>query len=295
MNSIKYFYMSFFTLSILLFTSNLSLSQTEGETIFTQTCRACHTIGEGKLVGPDLYNVAQRRSEAWLVSFIKSSQTLINNNDADAVAIFNEFNKVIMPDQNLTDTQIKNLLDYITQKSATTDTSKTQSLKVVFRLQNKGGFKINELGKSDLIEAQNLFSGETRLINDGPSCISCHNVVNDNLLSGGLLAKDLTTAFSRLGGESAVNSIISNSPFPAMNAAYKDNPITPDEAFLLTAFLYSSEKDSVYQNTTDYKGTFLNTGLIASAMLFGFYGIFWWNRKRRSVNHDIYKRQLKTK
>ena len=45
------------------------------------TCAACHTIGKGKLIGPDLKGITERHEEAWLYSFIKSSQTMVNNGD----------------------------------------------------------------------------------------------------------------------------------------------------------------------------------------------------------------------
>lgn len=76
-------------------------------------CAACHTIGGGKLIGPDLQGVTERRSEEWLLSFIRSSQTMINNGDEAAVALFEEYNKIPMPDNNLSDEQIKGILAYI--------------------------------------------------------------------------------------------------------------------------------------------------------------------------------------
>lgn len=87
-----------------------------GETLFKQTCIACHSIGNGKLVGPDLKGVTTRRTEAWLVKFIKSSQTLIKSGDKAAVALFNENNKIVMPDHALTDAQVKSILAYIKKK-----------------------------------------------------------------------------------------------------------------------------------------------------------------------------------
>ena len=37
-----------------------------GEQAFKTKCAACHTIGGGKLVGPDLKEVTTRRDDAWL-------------------------------------------------------------------------------------------------------------------------------------------------------------------------------------------------------------------------------------
>ena len=77
------------------------------------TCAACHTIGKGKLIGPDLKGVTERREEAWLLSFIKSSQTVVKSGDEIAVQLFEEFNKIPMPDNPLSDKQVKGILTYI--------------------------------------------------------------------------------------------------------------------------------------------------------------------------------------
>lgn len=109
--TIKRFLLSgFFTL--LLFT-NLSIGQTaEAEANFV-VCKACHTIGGGKLVGPDLEGVTERRDEAWLIKFIQNSQDMINAGDPIAVQVFEENNKIPMPPNNLTPDQIKDILLYI--------------------------------------------------------------------------------------------------------------------------------------------------------------------------------------
>jgi hypothetical protein len=76
-------------------------------------CAACHTIGKGKLIGPDLKGITERRDKAWLYSFIRSSQTMIQNGDPISVQLFEEYNKIPMPDNNLTDEQIDGILAYI--------------------------------------------------------------------------------------------------------------------------------------------------------------------------------------
>jgi cytochrome c2 len=93
--------------------SSFISQQSNGEKTFKQSCAACHSIGNGKIVGPDLKGVTTRRTEAWLIKFIKSSQTMVKGGDKTAVALFNENNKIVMPDQNLSDVQIKEVLAYI--------------------------------------------------------------------------------------------------------------------------------------------------------------------------------------
>lgn len=102
-------------MAVLLFASIVPVSaQNQGETSFKQTCAACHSIGKGKLVGPDLLNVQERRTEEWLLKFIKSSQSMIKSGDKYADSLFQVYNQVVMPDQPaLSDGQIKDILTYI--------------------------------------------------------------------------------------------------------------------------------------------------------------------------------------
>ena len=37
---------------------------------FRQNCISCHTIGGGRLTGPDLKGVGQRKDHGWLVDFL---------------------------------------------------------------------------------------------------------------------------------------------------------------------------------------------------------------------------------
>ena len=103
-----------FILSVcLLLLPKVHYSQPNGEAIFMQTCAACHTVGGGKLVGPDLLGVENRHSEDWLGKFIKSSQSLISSGDEEAIKVFNENNMIPMPDQPLSDKEIKMVLTFI--------------------------------------------------------------------------------------------------------------------------------------------------------------------------------------
>jgi len=92
-----------------------------GEAIFNGYCMACHSIGSGNLVGPDLRGVNGRYEEDWLLSFIKSSQTMVANGDERAVKVFNQFSSIPMPDQPLSDEEVKALLAYIEVRTKVLD------------------------------------------------------------------------------------------------------------------------------------------------------------------------------
>lgn len=110
------------TILFFLISFNTASAQdiTAGEGSFKQICAACHKIGGGRLVGPDLANVDQRRPEEWILKFVKSSQSVVKSGDKYADSLFQAFNQVVMPDQpSLSDEQIKGIISYIKTKSST--------------------------------------------------------------------------------------------------------------------------------------------------------------------------------
>jgi mono/diheme cytochrome c family protein len=109
--------------ALLIFNSNQVLSQdvAAGEKLFKNNCAQCHKVTDQKLVGPGLKGVAERvpkPAEAWLIKWIKNSQSLVKAGDAYAVKIFEEYNKSVMPSQAVTDDEIKSILAYIANPPA---------------------------------------------------------------------------------------------------------------------------------------------------------------------------------
>lgn len=85
-----------------------------GKKIFQVNCAACHKL-EKKLIGPPLGNISDKRQITWLKSFIKDSQAMIKAGDKDAVAIYEEYQKVLMlPFPQLTDKEIEDVIHYTT-------------------------------------------------------------------------------------------------------------------------------------------------------------------------------------
>jgi len=83
-----------------------------GETLFRQNCKSCHNLHQ-KLVGPALDGINERRDSAWIYRFVKGSQAMVEAGDPTAVALFQEYNQVIMPNQTVTDDELASILDYI--------------------------------------------------------------------------------------------------------------------------------------------------------------------------------------
>ncbi|WP_447642854.1 MULTISPECIES: c-type cytochrome [Chitinophagaceae] len=89
-----------------------------GQAIFSQNCTSCHAVGK-QVVGPDLMNVDQLRSQDWIINFVHSSQTVIKSGDTAAVRLYGEFNKTLMPDHpQLSKEDIINIIAYIKDASA---------------------------------------------------------------------------------------------------------------------------------------------------------------------------------
>lgn len=257
---------------------SLAVAQNSGEAIFKQTCVACHTIGRGKLVGPDLANVQDQRPQEWLIKFIRSSQTVIKSGDKYADSLFKAYNQMPMPDHaNLTDNQIRDVLAYIkTQSGATQTVAASAPLPP---------------GNSDRGRA--LFVGNVRFANNGAACNSCHNVEIKGYLSGGALGKDLTHAVTRLSA-SGVAAIVSGLPFPQMKETYTSHPVTPQEIADITAFLTVADKEAPAE-TASNAGAYLLFGGAAGLMILALlYSIFWVKRKKLPVYFRVFRRQLKS-
>ncbi len=259
------------------FTFIISLNaQNQGEQLFKQRCTACHTVGGGKLIGPDLANVQVRRTEEWIIKFVQSSQSVIKSGDTTAVTIFNQHNKVVMPDQDLNDNQIKSIVAYIAANSPDVNNPNVKTPLQIFNAAS--------ITAADIENGKNLFEGLTKLTNGGPACISCHNINNQVMFNGGLLAKDLTTAFSRLSA-AGVDGILRNPPFPAMVNAFGSAQLTDQEIKGILAFLYYADSKGEVQLSPLQTQFDLLIGIIVGINIaLGIFFFMWQRVKKYSVN-----------
>jgi mono/diheme cytochrome c family protein len=85
---------------------------TRGGELFTQKgCVACHKIGEGRLVGPDLMGVTERRSFEWIYAMVTTPDSMLQN-DSTAKALFAEY-FTPMPDQKVQPDEGQALYEYL--------------------------------------------------------------------------------------------------------------------------------------------------------------------------------------
>ncbi|MCC6252726.1 MAG: hypothetical protein IT238_09725 [Bacteroidia bacterium] len=145
----------------------------------------------------------------------------------------------------------------------------------------------------EVLEGKNLFEGRVRFENRGPSCISCHSVNSKDVAMGGLLAKNLTDVYTRMG--EGLSAWLAAPPFPAMASSYQNNPLTDSERVKLQTFLkYVNDADQKTKVAEDKGyGVMLTAGLTGVAIIIIFIGIIWRVRKTKMVKQEIFDRQIK--
>jgi mono/diheme cytochrome c family protein len=90
----------------------------KGKEIFDANCASCHGI-QNRGAGPALKDVHLRRSEEWLLKWIKNNEALRKSGDAQALQVFNDNGGSIMPVfGSLAETDIKSIIAYVKEESA---------------------------------------------------------------------------------------------------------------------------------------------------------------------------------
>lgn len=83
----------------------------KGKQAFESKCLACHSIGQGNKLGPDLAGITKRRDDAWLAAWLESPEKMLLT-DEDAKAMLKEYHNIPMPNQNLSKPEIQQYLKY---------------------------------------------------------------------------------------------------------------------------------------------------------------------------------------
>ncbi len=96
-----------------------------GKYLFGRDCIACHTIGHGDKVGPDLAGVTHLRDRAWLEQIITAPDKLIAAGDPVAIELFKKYKEVNMPNLRLADVDVNALIGFMEKQSAGADGEKT--------------------------------------------------------------------------------------------------------------------------------------------------------------------------
>lgn len=249
---------------------------------FRQNCMNCHTIGGGRLTGPDLKDVADRQQRDWLVNFLLNPRGVLDSGDAYAQKIFEESRRVPMPmAPGMTRERAEKLLDLIETESKLPE-SQFKGLQI----------STAPFTPSDIRAGREIFVGSRRLSNGGTACIACHSMYDMPALGGGQLGPDLTNVYDRLKGRVSLSAWLVAPGTENMRPAFKSHPLTPEEIHSLVAYF---EDSSRYQptNPVTARVTFLLFGLGgAAALMFAFDGLWKWRFRgvRRPLVESVNKR-----
>ncbi|TXH22471.1 MAG: c-type cytochrome [Chitinophagaceae bacterium] len=86
---------------------------TKGKAIAETKCFSCHKTTDEKLVGPGWHDVTKRRTAHWIMNFITNPDPMIDK-DPEVQAQL-ELCLVRMPNQNLQETEAREILEYMRQ------------------------------------------------------------------------------------------------------------------------------------------------------------------------------------
>ncbi len=86
----------------------------QGQEQFASKCAACHSIGHGQVVGPDLKGLTGRVEPEWATAFMKDPAPLLET-DAHAKDMLAKY-LVKMPNLQLTPDQLAALTEYLRQQ-----------------------------------------------------------------------------------------------------------------------------------------------------------------------------------
>jgi protein SCO1 len=89
----------------------------QGKYLFGRQCAACHTIGHGENIGPDLLGVTRNRSRQWLLRMIETPNEMLDGKDPIAMALQKKYKGIRMPNTYVNEEEAASILAYIEQQS----------------------------------------------------------------------------------------------------------------------------------------------------------------------------------
>lgn len=236
---------------------------------FRANCVSCHTIGGGRLTGPDLKNVTQRKDRAWLVQFIQSPQAMLDKGDAYALKLQEEARGVVMPVVPGMSAGRAELL--LTMIEAESKLPKSQF----------AGLEISDrpFTSRDVETGHQIFAGRRRLANGGPPCISCHTMKGAGAFGGGRLGPDLSKVYERLPGRKNLGAWLFAPATPTMQPIFKKHVLKADEILPLIALFEDAARSGGEDDRASLVG-FTTLAFSGSVVALAVLGAIWKNRLR---------------
>src|SRR6185437_3489867 len=109
--------------------------KSRGQYLFTTRCAACHTIGHGVRIGPDLLGVTEVRDHAWLTHFIQKPDEMLAAKDPLATLLFKKYKQVQMPNVRLGPEDVQNIIEFLEQQSKNPAEAKTSAITAKAKLE----------------------------------------------------------------------------------------------------------------------------------------------------------------
>ena len=207
-----------------------------GKQVFQKNCTACHTIGNGALVGPDLKGVTTKEPHEWLEQWISAPDAMLAKKDPTATSLLHEFHDLPMPNLGLSSSDVTDVIAYL-ETAAAQPSAPAPAGQAATTAPATSAAAV----QGDPVIGKDLFTGVTRFSNGGPPCMACHSVGGIGALGGGQLGPDLTEVVKRYGGAAAVNAFVAGTPTPTMRAVWSQHPLTNDERASVVGFLAQAE------------------------------------------------------
>jgi protein SCO1/2 len=85
----------------------------KGQYLFQTRCAACHTIGHGVRIGPDLLGITNSRDRAWLTRFIQKPDVMLEEQDPIATALFAQYKQIQMPNLRLGPEDVESVVKFL--------------------------------------------------------------------------------------------------------------------------------------------------------------------------------------
>ena len=233
-----------------------------GKRIFTGKCSACHTIGGGTRLGPDLKGITELRSKDWLIRFIADPGKILQAGDPMAKNLLQKFGGLEMPNLGLSGKEVTDVLSYLESEKPAASAPRVK--------KNLGGAVTGTPAAGE-----RLFIGGISFRKNGPPCFSCHDISGIPFPGGGTLGPDLTGIYSKFG-EREMNSILATLPFPTMAPVFNDRPLTLAEQKNLEAFFQKTPAQP-RENMTGKIGLLAIGAFVILILLLG---VIWRNRLR---------------
>ena len=218
------------------------VSQDDAARVFRQKCAGCHTVGGGASAGPDLKGV-QGRPDEEIAAAVRRMQDRVGP---------------------LTDTEVTELTGLLQDPAA--------AERIAAQEQLAAKAAVRQLAPPSADRGRQLFEGRRRLQHGGLACTACHRVNG----RGGTIGMDLTGTTARIGPGS-LPSAIQQASFPLMKDAYKNHPITPQEAADIAAYLNTVQATPLKPTADDAVPWLAVAGALA---LFGLMAVSY--RKRNA-------------